>query len=87
MSSRVSVEDVVIKFCKSLEGSEIFRFFLGGGGADQYTHQTHAKKSKFMPPDTLKQVLPGCLFLDFYVKHFPNYLSLHYEKLFIVNDF
>ena len=22
-----------------------------------------------------------CLFLDFSVKHFPNYLSLHYEKL------
>ena len=26
-----------------------------------------------------------CLFLDFFVKHFPNYLRIHYEKLFFVN--
>ena len=27
-----------------------------------------------------KDVLPGHLFLDFFAKHFPNYLSLHYKK-------
>ena len=27
------------------------------------------------------------LFLDFFVKDFPNYLSFHYEKLFFVDDF
>ena len=57
------------------------------GGADQYTHQTHAKKSKFMPPDTLKMYSLVVFSQIFFVKHFPNYLSLHYEKLFIVNDF
>ena len=27
-----------------------------------------------------KDALPGHLFLDFFAKHFPNYLSLHYKK-------
>ena len=37
-------------------------------------------------PGTLKNALLGCLFLDFFVKHSPNHLSFHYEKLFLVNN-
>ena len=33
-----------------------------------------------------KNALPG-LFLHFFVKHFPNYLILHYKTLFFVDDF
>ena len=43
--------------------------------------------SKFVPPDTLKSTPWLCLFLDFFVKHFPNYLSFHFKKLFFVDDF
>ena len=42
---------------------------------------------KICAPDTLKMHPWLCLFLDLFVKHFPNYLSLHYEKLFFVDDF
>ena len=38
---------------------------------------------QFVPPNTLKNALGGCLFLDFFLKHLPNYLSLHYENLFV----
>ena len=34
-----------------------------------------------------KNVLWPCWFFDFFVKHFSNYLSLHYEILFLVDDF
>ena len=27
------------------------------------------------------------MFLDFFVKHFPNYLSFSYDKLFFADDF
>ena len=40
------------------------------------------KCSKYVPPDALK-MQSLALFLDFFFKHFPNYLSLHYETLFI----
>ena len=55
--------------------------------ADQYTNQIHEadKFSKFVLPNTLKMHTPWpCLFLDFFVKHFTNLLSLHYKKLFFV---
>ena len=45
--------------------------------------QKFQRFSKFVPPDT-----PWlCLFLVFVVKHLPNYLSLHYAKLFFVDNF
>ena len=50
-------------------------------------HQVE-KFAKFVPTDTLKMhPLGSCLFLDFFVKHSPNYLTLHYKKLFFVDDF
>ena len=43
------------------------------------------KFSKFVSPDTLKMHLLAPSFLEFFVKYFPNYLILHYEKLFSVD--
>ena len=62
--------------------------------ADQYTHWTHKDTTKvgdegrnfqnFYLQILKKYNLWLCLFLDFFVIHFPNYLSLHYEKLFFL---
>ena len=39
--------------------------------------------SKFVPPETLKMHSLALSVLTFqFVKHFPNYVSLHYEKSF-----
>ena len=43
--------------------------------ADQYPHQTH-KGATWL-----------CLFLDFFVKYFPNYLSLYNKNSFFVDNF
>ena len=37
-------------------------------------------------PDAPKMQPHPCLFLDFFVKHSPNYLSLHYETLLLGDD-
>ena len=66
--------------------------------AYQHTHRTHERAIivgavpsleifKICTSRHSKNALPDCLFLDFFVKHFPNYLSFHYEKLFFVHDF
>ena len=65
--------------------------------ADRYTHRIHkgatlvdAKQrnlQNFCLQILWKWTPWLCLFLDFFVKHFPNYLSLNYEKLFFVVDF
>ena len=45
------------------------------------------KFSKFLPPETLKMHSLAISVLDFHVKQSSNYISLHYETLFIVDDF
>ena len=65
--------------------------------ADQYIHQTHEDSTMVGTDQTnfknlclqilLKCTPWHCLFLDFFLKHFPNYLSLHYQTLFFLDDF
>ena len=65
--------------------------------ADWYTHWTHKGAlmvcTKWIHFQNLfLQILCKCppwfcLFLDFFVKHFSNYLSFQYKKLFFVDDF
>ena len=43
--------------------------------------------SKFVPPDAQKMHSLTLSVLRFFVKPFPNYLSLHYKTLFFVDDF
>ena len=64
--------------------------------ADLYAHSTHKSAtivgaerniSKICSSRYSKDASLALYFLDFFVKHFPNYLSLHYEKLFFVDNF
>ena len=73
--------------------SDVCRFHLGRPVHAVNPHRSHhewhraVKFSKFLLPDALKMhslILPV---LRFFVKPFPNYLRLHYEKLFFVNGF
>ena len=43
--------------------------------------------SKFVPPDALKMHSLTLSVLRFFVKPFPNDLSLHYETFFFVDGF
>ena len=40
-----------------------------------------------MAPDALKMNSPSLSVSRFFVKHFVDYLSLHYETLFFLDDF
>ena len=51
-----------------------------------YDWQRVEKFSKFVPPDTLKMHSLAHSVLRFLCKRFPNYLNLHYKKLFFVDD-
>ena len=50
--------------------------------ADERTIMVGAEQGNFQNKQSL--ALPV---LDFFVKHFPNYLSLHYETPIFVDDF
>ena len=72
----------------SISVCDVSRDFLGRlVHISNYSWHRAEKFSKSVPPDALKTQSWPCLVLHFFVKHFPNYLSLYYKILFFVNDF
>ena len=58
--------------------------------AGWYTHQTHKVTATIkICTSRYSKKCPSwlCLFLDFFVKYFPNYLILQYKKILFVDDF
>ena len=70
--------------------SRVFLAKLGYAANSQRCHQEWhqaGKFSKFVSLDVLKMHSLTLSVLRFFVKPFPNYLGLHYETLFFVDDF
>ena len=69
------------------------RFFLGRivdiSNPRKYHHDLQqAEKFQNSCPQMLENCFAWpCMFLDFFVKHFTNYISLHYKISFFLDNF